>query len=85
MPGFDQHALDELFTYHPPVGTQESRYIELRNQHKELAEKILELTPGSAEQTLAIRALHQCSMHANSAIALEPSGTEDLHAGDPSG
>jgi hypothetical protein len=85
MAGFDRASIDELFTYHTPVGSQQSRYIELRSQHKRLAEKILELTPSSAEQTLAIRALHLSSMHANTAIALEPPGTVDLHGEAPSG
>jgi len=85
MAGFDVHQIEELFTYHAPRGSQVERYVQLREAHKELAKKILELTPGCAEQTLAIRALHQCSMNANSAIALEPVGSEDLHGGAPSG
>ena len=84
-PGFDEGQIEELFTYHPPQGDQVERYVNLREAHKELAKEILNLTPSSPEQTLAIRALHRCSMHANSAIALEPPGTEDLHAHDPSG
>jgi hypothetical protein len=84
-PGFDDQAIEEAFTYHPPQGTQEARYIELREAHKELARKIVELTPGCAEQTTAIRKLEECSMWGNKAIALEPPGSEDLHGEGPTG
>lgn len=62
--------LATLFSHHPPKGDQAARYARIREQALELAELIKELTPGSAEQTLAIRALHLAVMHANSAIAL---------------
>ena len=65
-----QDHLDQLFTYHRPTPEQAQRYGKLREAAKTYAETILELTPGSAERTLAIRALHQASMHANSAIAV---------------
>lgn len=59
-----------LFTYHPPHGDQADRYGKLRDAAKAYAQLIQELTPASAEQTLAIRAVHLASMHANSAIAV---------------
>jgi hypothetical protein len=61
--------LDELFRYHAPTGTQPDRYARLREAAKNYAIVIAELTPESPEQTLALRAVHLASMHANSAIA----------------
>jgi len=61
--------IDNLFCYHPPTGEQAARYELLRAKAREYARLIQSLTPASAEQTLAIRALHLASMHANAAIA----------------
>lgn len=69
--------LARLFRYHRPWGTQPSRYASLREAARVHAETIAALTPSSPEQTLAIRAVHLASMHANSAIAVnepEPEG-----------
>lgn len=69
--------LDRLFKYHRPRGTQPSRYAELRKAARAHADAIVAHTPESAEQTLAIRAVHQASMLANSAIAVnEPDADE---------
>ena len=62
--------LEQLFTYHRPTDDQARRYGLLRAKAKEYAQLVAELTPGSVEQTLAIRAIHAASMHANSAIAV---------------
>lgn len=62
--------INRLFTYHPPQGDQGLRYQELRTAAKAYAEKIVALTPESAEQTLAIRAVQQAAMLANAAIAI---------------
>ena len=62
--------LEGLFTYHPPVGDQAARYEKLRAAAKAYAEQIVALTPGSPEQTLAVRAVQQASMMANAAIAI---------------
>jgi hypothetical protein len=61
--------LDSWFTYHSPTGTQNDRYIKIRNKAHELAEVILDNTPSSADQTAAIRKLRECVMTANAAIA----------------
>lgn len=67
--------LDALFNYHKPTGTQPDRYARLRQAARAYADAITELTPQSPEQTLALRAVHLASMHANSAIAVnEPEG-----------
>jgi hypothetical protein len=62
--------LARLFKYHKPTGTQPDRYARLREAAKTYAAVVAELTPESPEQTLAIRAIHLASMHANSAIAV---------------
>jgi hypothetical protein len=62
--------VDELFVFHPVHGDQADRYQAIRAKCKELAELIAKNTPASAEQTLAIRAIHLAGMHANSAIAI---------------
>jgi hypothetical protein len=67
--------IEELFSYHPPKGDQVGRYERLREGAKTYAKLIAELTPESAEQTLAIRAVHLASMHANSAVAVNELGS----------
>ena len=62
--------LDALFTYHPPRGDQAERFERLRTAAREYARLIQSLTPSSPEQTLAIRKVHEASMQANSAIAV---------------
>lgn len=62
--------LENLFTYHPPFGTQLERYQALRAAAKRFAEAIIDYTPVSAEQTLAIRDVQRAVMMANAAIAL---------------
>lgn len=61
--------LDNLFTYHPPFGDQAKRYETMRAVGKLLAETIMKLTPGSAEQTLAVRRVQEAVMWANASIA----------------
>lgn len=57
------------FTHHPPNETQIPRYEELRATARELAFNIVELTPTSREQALALTHLEQAVMWANAAIA----------------
>lgn len=58
-----------IFTYRPPRSDQISRYEALRARAKELAELIVELTPASREQSLALTYLHLGVMLANASIA----------------
>ena len=67
----------KLFTYHRPTTDQAERYTRLREAALAYARVVQELTPGSAEQTLAIRSIHQASMHANSAIAVNEADAND--------
>lgn len=64
-----QLDIDNWFSYHAPNGTQQDRYVAIRNKAKELAELILVTTPPNADQTVAIRKLRECVMTANAAIA----------------
>lgn len=57
------------FTYHPPFGDQTDRYTVLRNGAKELAMIIIDLTPTSREQSIALTKLEEAVMFANAAIA----------------
>ncbi len=57
------------FTYHAPKGDQPERYTRLREAAKEFALLILDLTPESREQSLALTELEKASMFANAAIA----------------
>lgn len=57
------------FTYHPPFGDQVERYAEIRAKILELAEFIIDKTPVSREQSLALTSLEQVMFNANAAIA----------------
>ena len=61
--------LDNLFKYHPPKGDQVQRYAEIREAAQAFSQVIVDLTPASPEQTLAVRKVHDAMMQANSAIA----------------
>ena len=63
--------IEDLFSYHPPEGTQPTQYEAIRATAKELAHVICANTPPSADQTAAIRKLRECVMTANAAIALK--------------
>lgn len=61
--------LANQFTYHRPHGNQAERYEQLRSHGYLLAELILELTPPSPEQTIAVATIREAIMWANAAIA----------------
>jgi hypothetical protein len=61
--------IERDFTYHAPKPGQQERYQALREKAKELALLIVELTPASREQSLALTQLEYASMMANAAIA----------------
>lgn len=63
--------IDEIFTYHAPVGDDPQKYEKIRSKAKELANVILENTPECADQTAAIRQLREAVMTANASIALK--------------
>lgn len=61
--------LSVRFSYHAPKEDQPARYTSIRNAAKGLAELIVDTTPESREQSLAITALEEAVMWANAAIA----------------
>lgn len=64
-----QQRIERDFTYHAPKGDQLERYQRLRDAGKDLALQIVELTPTSREQSLALSQLETAIMWANAAIA----------------
>lgn len=65
----DPEELDKRFTYHPPKEGQPERYVIIRDEARAFAELIVECTPESREQSLAMTALEEAVMWANAAIA----------------
>lgn len=57
------------FNYHAPQGDQAQRYNKIRTKLGEMAQMIVDETPASREQTLAVGFLEQAMFHANAAIA----------------
>lgn len=57
------------YTYHAPKEDQPSRYERIRNVAKNLAIVIVEETPESREQSVALTQLDGVVMNANAAIA----------------
>lgn len=64
-----RERLENAFTYHPPKGDQQQRYVELREQCKTLAYLIASDTPPGREQSLALTHLEETMMWSNAAIA----------------
>lgn len=61
--------LDRDFTYHPPKGDQAERYQTIRAEAHKLARKIVQLSPPSREQSLALTNLEDAVFWSNAAIA----------------
>lgn len=64
-----QEELRVRFTYHSPKGTQGLRYEQLRDISKALAQAIVDYTPESREQSLALTKVEEACFWANAAIA----------------
>lgn len=62
--------IDNIFTYHAPGGTQQERYVALRDKAKELAHLINDSCPESREKSLALTNLQQSVQMANASIAI---------------
>ncbi len=66
--------LDKRFTYRKPLEDQPDRYTALRECAKTFALMVLEQTPKSREQSVALTKIEESVMWANAAIARnEPS------------
>lgn len=68
---FTQEVLDDIFSYHPPNDEQRVNYENIRNAAKVFAQSIINNTPASVDQTVAIRKIREAVMIANASIALE--------------
>jgi hypothetical protein len=69
---FDRkQAIVESFRYHQPSEAQIARIADVRKGHIALAHLIMRSTPDGADQTAALRKLHECMMTANKAIVCE--------------
>jgi hypothetical protein len=58
--------VENMFTYHPPVGNQTERYGMIREAGRRLAHTINVLAPGAEE---AVKLVQLATMKANAAIA----------------
>lgn len=67
---------NKTFTHHAPFGNQATRYGQLREKAKELAELIQAVTPASREQSVALTKVQEASMWANAAIAINEDNPE---------
>ena len=65
----DHKRIDRDFTYHPPKGNQQARYVEIRDTAKSFALLISDNCPASRERSLALTNLEQAVMWANASIA----------------
>lgn len=63
------HELEKRFSYHAPKDGQPERYEKMRDKFKDLATYIIENTPDSREQSVAITNLEDSMMWSNAAIA----------------
>jgi len=64
-----QERLNNDYMYHAPNEDQQNRYIQIRGKAKELATVIVQCTPPSREQSVALTQLDLTVMMANAAIA----------------
>ena len=64
-----QKRLENDYTYHAPKEDQPARYQTIRDYGKALAMVIMQETPVSREQSVALTLLDECLMAANAAIA----------------
>jgi len=62
--------IDNIFTYHPPFGSQQERYVAIRDKAKELAHLVNNSCPESREKSLALTNLQQSVQMANASIAI---------------
>jgi hypothetical protein len=63
------YDLDNIYTYHAPVGDQAARYANIRDFAKQLARQIIITSPCSREQSLALTKLEEAMFWANAAVA----------------
>lgn len=64
-----QAEIENWFSYHKPEGSQQERYVAIRDKAKELAEIFVESSQSCADQTAAMRKLRETVMAMNQTIA----------------
>lgn len=64
-----QERIDNDYSYHAPRPGQIERYQQIRASAKAFAELVVQETPYSREQSLALTHIEQAVMFANAAIA----------------
>ncbi len=67
--GDPRKEIEYRFIYHAPKPGQPEKYTQIREKYKELALLLLDLTPSSREQSLALTELEYSCMMANASIA----------------
>jgi len=70
MGRFNDAAIDDLFTYHAPTGTQPQQYEAIREAARTFCKVLVKNTPEGADQAAAVRHLREAVMTANAGIAL---------------
>lgn len=68
---FTKEEILDIFTYHPPTEEQRRTYELINQAFVQCAESIAPLLPEGPGRTVAIRALSDARMKANTAVALE--------------
>jgi hypothetical protein len=68
--GSEKDALNNIFTYHAPMGTQTERYTAIRETAKQFANLIMDFCPTSREKDVAIERIRESVMWANASIAV---------------
>jgi hypothetical protein len=61
--------LKNRFTYHPPKGDQQTKYVSIRQTAEALALLVFDFCPESRERSLAWTKLEEAVMWANASIA----------------
>lgn len=69
MPEDKRATIEHNFKYHAPKPGQAERYVALRDAAKALALLIVDSSPSSREQSLALTKLEEVVMWANAGIA----------------
>jgi hypothetical protein len=63
------YNINNIFCYHTPSPDQVSKDFSLRENAKSLAQLVLDLTPRSREQSLALTKIEEATMWATAAVA----------------
>lgn len=70
MLGLTKEGIEDIFSDHAPTPDQIPKYNAIREGAKVFAQIVMDNTPGSADQTVAIRKVREAAMIANASIAL---------------